>query len=83
MVAKEIFQSHRRQYLRMFMGVWQRERPRNEMSSNAPAATTVVDMAQENRLGAEWTNNSCLLRKQTNKPEDTVDDDDDACAGSL
>lgn len=36
----------------MFIGVREMVGPRNEASRNTLAATTVVDMAQENRLGA-------------------------------
>lgn len=64
-IAKKIFQSHRRQNLHMFIGVREMAGPRNEASRNTLAATTVVDMAQENRLGAGWTNNRCLPRRQT------------------
>lgn len=55
------------------------ETPRNA-SSNAHTATRVVDMAQENGVGTGWTNNGRLPRKQVDKPEDTVYNDNHACA---
>lgn len=67
-------------YLHMFMDIWQMETPRN-VSSNAHTATSVVDMAQENGESVPDGRTTAAFRgNKVDKPEDTVDNDNHACA---
>lgn len=67
-------------YLHMFMDIWQMETPRN-VSSNAHTATSVVDMAQGNGESVPDGRTTAAFRgNKVDKPEDTVDNDNHACA---